>query len=78
MSATGKLVSFVCQLDPDTGDHPVAHVWTRDEAYGTLHQQARLQAEQSATIDLLLGGKGSSDLPPAPEGCRSCYYLYGV
>jgi len=27
-----RLPAFV---DPDTGEHPVAYVWTRDEAYGT-------------------------------------------
>jgi MoaA/NifB/PqqE/SkfB family radical SAM enzyme len=40
--------------------------------------EARLNAERQATLDLLLGGSAAVPLPPAPEGCRTCYYLYGV
>ena len=41
--------------------------------------QVRVRLERQAAIDLLVGdGKTAPDLPAAPEGCRTCYYLYGV
>jgi hypothetical protein len=40
----------------------------------------RLAWERQALVDNLLGGQsgGSPGLPPAPEPCRTCYYLYGI
>lgn len=75
----GERVHVPCQRFGNILNEPLEAIW-KSAGYRRFRRQfqARLQAEQSATIDLLMGGKGTSALPPAPEGCRTCYYLYGI
>ncbi len=40
----------------------------------------RQRWERRSVMDMLLDGNGEelTEIPPAPESCRTCYYLYGV
>jgi MoaA/NifB/PqqE/SkfB family radical SAM enzyme len=44
------------------------------------HFELRRRCEKQALIDTLLQGSSAEPpaLPLAPEGCRTCYYLYGI
>ncbi len=60
--------------------HSLAELW-ETPAYRSFRQayQARLHFQQKAMLDAFLGSENQSEnLPPAPEPCRSCYFLYGI
>lgn len=77
----GQRILAPCQRFGNIQEESLASIWDKP-AYREFrqHYEARLQVERQATMDRLLGGPEQSDLqlPPAPEGCRTCYYLYGV
>jgi hypothetical protein len=76
----GERVHVPCQRFGNILDEPLESIWKWAE-YRHFRQQFddRLKAEQHATVDLLLGGREDDRvMPPAPEGCRTCYYLYGI
>jgi MoaA/NifB/PqqE/SkfB family radical SAM enzyme len=68
-----------CQRFGDIHTETLAEIWNKAE-YVQFRAafERRSAVERQATLDRLLGGSGEAALPPAPEGCRACYYLYGV
>lgn len=60
---------------------PLDAILNRAE-YAAFRQsfQGRQQADRQVAMETYLHGmdQASVSLPPAPEPCRSCYYLYGV
>jgi len=61
-------------------EEPLEQIWNK-----TAHQEfrrpyeIRLRLEQQATFDAFLGStEPLPEMPPAPAGCRACYYLYGI
>jgi len=77
----GRRVLAPCQRFGDIRSESLQAIWEKP-AYKEFrnYYAARLRVEQQATIDYLLGGPENStlQLPPAPEGCQTCYYLYGI
>lgn len=75
----GQRVQVPCQQFGDIRSESLEQIWGQAE-YRQFRAcyEARLRAERQATLDSLLGGSGEGMLPPAPQGCRTCYYLYGV
>lgn len=70
-----------CQRFGQIQEETLDQIWQRIE-YQEFRRpfQVRVRLERQATIDLLMGEEktGPPELPAAPEGCRTCYYLYGV
>jgi MoaA/NifB/PqqE/SkfB family radical SAM enzyme len=77
----GQRLLVPCQRFGNICQEDLLDIWNKP-AYRQFRQryEARLQVERQATLDRLLGGPEAADLtlPPAPEGCQTCYYLYGV
>jgi MoaA/NifB/PqqE/SkfB family radical SAM enzyme len=77
----GQRVLTPCQRFGNIQREALPDIWDKP-AYREFrqHYEARLQVERQATLDCMLGGPERMifTLPTAPEGCRTCYYLYGV
>jgi len=77
----GQRVLAPCQRFGDIHSETLPDVWNKP-AYREFRKyyEARLASDRQASLDLLLGGPAEAEytLPPAPEGCQTCYYLYGV
>jgi MoaA/NifB/PqqE/SkfB family radical SAM enzyme len=77
----GERVHTPCQRFGNIRDEDLMAIWEKP-AYRAFRQrfEARQNAERQATLDHLLGGASESSerMPPAPEGCQTCYYLYGI
>lgn len=76
----GERVHAPCQRYGNICEEPFESIWKRAD-YRCFRKQLddRLKTEQHAAVDVLLGGAAEGvSMPPAPEGCRTCYYLYGV
>lgn len=77
----GQPVNVPCQRYGKIGSEDLNVIWSTEEYLRFREQfERRLSVEQQATIDHMLGGPAAAEhlMPPAPEGCRTCYYLYGV
>jgi MoaA/NifB/PqqE/SkfB family radical SAM enzyme len=75
----GARLHVPCQRFGDINLEPLEAIWSKPEyVQFRAHFERRLAAERHATLDRMLGGTGEALLPPAPEGCQACYYLYGV
>lgn len=77
----GQRILAPCQRFGNIQQEDLPVIWDKPD-YREFRQrfEARLQVERQATLDRLLGGPDQIGvaLPPAPEGCQTCYYLYGV
>jgi MoaA/NifB/PqqE/SkfB family radical SAM enzyme len=78
----GKRHFVPCQRFGDINHEPPDQIWDK-AAYREFRQpyEVRLRLERQATLDALTGSlenESSPETPPAPAGCRTCYYLYGV
>jgi MoaA/NifB/PqqE/SkfB family radical SAM enzyme len=77
----GMRILTPCQRFGDICSETLPDIWEK-HPYRQFRSfyEARLRLERQATIDHMLGGPAETNLPlpPAPEGCLSCYYLYGV
>jgi MoaA/NifB/PqqE/SkfB family radical SAM enzyme len=77
----GKRIQVPCERYGDVRLDDLPEIWEKSD-YRDFRSffEARLLEERQAAIDHLLGGPvdASLELPPAPEGCRTCYYLYGI
>jgi MoaA/NifB/PqqE/SkfB family radical SAM enzyme len=70
-----------CQRYGNINEEPLEKIWEK-AAYQEFRRayETRVRLERRATINALVRGEQgeSSEMPPAPEGCSTCYYLYGV
>jgi hypothetical protein len=77
----GRQYLAPCQRFGQIQEETLEQIWQRVE-YQAFRRpfQVRVRLERQATIDLLVdkGKAEPPELPSAPEGCRTCYYLYGV
>lgn len=77
----GRQYVVPCQRFGQIQEETLEQIWQRIE-YQEFRRpfQARVRLEREATFDLLVGEAQTAppELPAAPEGCRTCYYLYGV
>ncbi len=76
----GERVHVPCLVYGNVHDEPLETIWNKADydAFRKLYER-RLSVEQEAMLQAILGGDESEySLPDAPEGCRTCYYLYGI
>jgi MoaA/NifB/PqqE/SkfB family radical SAM enzyme len=77
----GERIKAVCQRFGSVHEASLEGIWNRP-AYRDFRQRfaLRRQAENRELFDVLLNASSGSpvSLPPAPDGCDSCYYLYGI
>lgn len=77
----GQRVLAPCQRFGNVNAASLESIW-EGPAYRAFRQAytLRQRAASQGLIDLFLDGSDAGDpaLPPAPEGCRTCYYLYGI
>jgi MoaA/NifB/PqqE/SkfB family radical SAM enzyme len=75
----GHRVLVPCQQFGDIRSETLQEIWDKPDfrRFRSMYE-ARLSAERQATLDSFLGGSGEGQMPPAPEECRTCYYLYGI
>jgi MoaA/NifB/PqqE/SkfB family radical SAM enzyme len=70
-----------CQRYGNINSESLEDIWHKP-AYQAFRQayENRVRLERQITINALVGETSEETLerPPAPEGCRTCYYLYGV
>jgi len=70
-----------CQRYGNINDQTLEQIWDQ-VAYQKFRQpfELRVRMERQALLDTLVGGSSDRppEVPPAPEGCRTCYYLYGI
>jgi MoaA/NifB/PqqE/SkfB family radical SAM enzyme len=77
----GQRILAPCQKFGNVRQEALVDIWDKPAYQGfRQHYENRLRVERQATLDLVLGGaeQRTFQLPPAPEGCQTCYYLYGV
>lgn len=75
----GERVSVPCQIYGNLNQDSLDVIWSKPDyvAFRGVYQE-RLRQEQESLMQTILGGEGEVLLTPAPEGCQTCYYLYGV
>lgn len=82
----GETVRVPCQVYGDVNRQDLAEIWEQPEyaAFRAIYAD-RLRWEQQSVFEMFLDanagseGSGAADgRPPAPPGCRTCYYLYGI
>lgn len=76
----GQRHTVPCQRFGNVNVDALGDIWNID-SYQRFRGQfdARVSAARQAMLDQLLGpSRADGALPPAPEGCRTCYYLYGI
>ena len=77
----GERQTVPCQRYGNVTLESLDDIW-RDDAYQDFRRrfQVRVDAGRQAMLDMMLNPSAGSTaaLPPAPEGCRTCYYLYGI
>ncbi len=70
-----------CQQFGHILEEPLEQIWQKI-AYQEFRRpfEIRVRQDRENTINLLIGGSADEieARPPAPEGCRTCYYLYGI
>lgn len=77
----GEQISVPCQQFGNIHQESVDEIWDKP-GYREFREmyKHRSRADQEGMIDALLG-RGAAEalkMPPPPEGCRTCYYLYGI
>lgn len=77
----GHRVHVPAQIFGNVSQEDILSIWD-NPAYIAFRKvySDRLACERIAAFEAMTGNgsAGELDLPPAPEGCRSCYYLYGI
>lgn len=77
----GQRHTVPCQRFGNINQEALDKIWQKI-VYRQFRQQyeERVRLDREATLNLLLDHSGAKtpDKPPAPEGCQTCYYLYGV
>jgi MoaA/NifB/PqqE/SkfB family radical SAM enzyme len=77
----GEQYFVPCQRYGNINNESLEQVWQKI-SYREFRQpyEIRVGMERGAALDVLNGGRTEqlSARPAAPEGCRTCYYLYGI
>lgn len=75
----GERVSVPCQIYGNVNQDSLDVIWTKPKyvAFRRVYEE-RLRQEQESLMQTMLGGEEEISLTPAPEGCQTCYYLYGI
>jgi hypothetical protein len=75
----GEKVRVGCQRFGNINAHTLEEMLKQTE-YVELRQrfQGRIQSERHAALQAILQSSDQVQMPPAPEACRTCYYLYGI
>jgi MoaA/NifB/PqqE/SkfB family radical SAM enzyme len=72
-------VHVPCQVYGNVNQETLETIWNKPDytAFRGVYEE-RLRKEQDVMVQSMLGYDGEAALPPAPEGCQTCYYLYGI
>lgn len=75
----GERVSVPCQIYGNVHQDSLEDIWNKPEyvAFREVYKK-RLRQEQESLMQTMLGGEEGISLTPAPKGCQTCYYLYGI
>lgn len=77
----GERILVPCQRFGNINQESLQVIWEKP-AYQEFRRafERRRAWNQGALIDVFLGSsdEAAGDMPPAPQGCRTCYYLYGI
>ena len=84
----GERVHVPCQRFGNINQHTLDEIWNTP-AYREFRKayELRLSWERQALVDAMLNSSDPNaygqehhfgERPAAPEGCRTCYYLYGI
>ncbi len=77
----GERQTVPCQRYGNVTLEALEDIWRGDDYRGFRRRfQTRVDAGRQAMLDVMLNPSAgnTTTLPPAPEGCRTCYYLYGI
>lgn len=77
----GERVFVPCQRYGNVREQKLDAIWQQPDYLAFRHKYIdRLRAANHGIVASMLNGNHDQpvSLPDAPEGCRSCYYLYGV
>jgi MoaA/NifB/PqqE/SkfB family radical SAM enzyme len=75
----GERVHVPCQIYGNIKEQDLETIWSKPayKGFRKMYEQ-RLRGEGQAMVQAMLGDGEETPLPPAPQGCQSCYYLYGI
>ena len=76
----GERVHVPCLVYGNIKTESLQDIWDKPEykAFRKIYEH-RLRREQGGLMQTMLGGDDEIiTLPPAPKGCQTCYYLYGI
>ncbi|RME74229.1 MAG: radical SAM protein [Chloroflexi bacterium] len=64
----------------DINRQTLEEIWHQPDYQAFRHTfQARVRHQREALLSALVGSEsGDQPLPPAPDVCQTCYYLYGI
>lgn len=77
----GENVFVPCQRFGNVREQSLDAIWNQPEYLAFRNQYInRLRAANHGIVSSMLNGSGDqpTPVPEAPQGCRTCYYLYGV
>ena len=77
----GQRVQVPCLHFGSILEQDLAEIWEgADYCAFRRSFEDRLRWERRSVMELILDGSAEelTEIPPAPESCRTCYYLYGV
>ena len=76
----GERILIPCQRFGNINQQTLAEIWDHPSyrAFRKMYEARQLYQRQ-LLMDTFLGSEDSdTSLPAAPQGCQSCYYLYGI
>jgi len=76
----GEPILAPCLRFGNVNQETLPAIWEQPE-YRDFRQayENRIVLQRQKSMEMMLGGNPDlAELPLAPEGCRTCYYLYGV
>lgn len=75
----GELVRAPCQVFGDINHQDLGEIWENPDYinFRAAFDRRRIWQRENM-FNIVLDGEEPGDQPPAPAGCQSCYYLYGI